>query len=132
MKDMLFRGKRIDSGEWAYGNLIKDNGKVFIVEKVGYVSKENVDWASHYMECFVHEVIPETVGQYIGIKENSPYMVSEKIFEGDIIRVYGGEYCQGCWEFDGKITIRDITKDVHIIDENSYIQIVGNIHDKEE
>lgn len=34
----------------------------------------------------------------------------KQIYEGDIIHIYGGEYCQGFYEIDKKITINDLNE----------------------
>ena len=65
MIEILFRGKRIDNGEWVDGYLIIKNDKAFIIQN------DSDYW---------HPVIPETVGQYIGDDKNGM-----KIFKGDII-----------------------------------------------
>ena len=69
MREILFRGKRKDNGEWVCGDLIHHDGYVAIWDK-----------NASYVEDF--EVIPETVGQCI-------YDLTDKngknIFEGDIL-----------------------------------------------
>lgn len=78
MREVLFRGKRADNGEWAYG------WYVFRDVEAGF--KEQKHYIVSHDECgfLWHEVIPETVGQYAGFC----YKTGEKIFEGDIVNQY--------------------------------------------
>jgi len=82
-REILFRGKRLDNGEWVIGCLITDDrdGKKFIVSGIEYHWEEDVDSANRRIECFGFEVDPKTVGQYTGLT-----IKGEKLFEHDQIR----------------------------------------------
>lgn len=67
MREILFRGKRMDNGEWVYGDLLQD----------GY----DYDVAIWERETkLVTEVVSSTAGQYTGLTANG-----KRIFEGDIV-----------------------------------------------
>ena len=118
MREILFRGKRMDDGEWMCGNLTvwSDGG--------ASIDKEPTEASPLYA------VIPETVGQYTGLTDKN----GKKIFEGDIINIvypdtivrnavinYVGASFYGdnrfdLWELDGYISL----------------EVIGNIHDNPE
>lgn len=73
MREIKFRGKRIDNGEWAYGYLV--GGSDSLGEK-RYITKGPVYQAI--------EVDLETVGQFTGYCDD---MYNGDVYEGDIVKI---------------------------------------------
>lgn len=71
MRDILFRGKSVETGEWEYGDLVHFRGSKLIYIHTTYGEAE-----------IYREVGPDTVGQYTGFIDIN----KEKIFEGDILK----------------------------------------------
>ena len=70
MREIKFRGKRIDNGEWVHGGIYVDE------KQVGILTTEIIG-----ASAVIDEVDPATVGQYTGIKDKK----GVEIYEGDIV-----------------------------------------------
>lgn len=123
MREYLFHGKEVDSGEWSEGSLWIHLGKTYIMTAANVVG---------------YEVDPETVGQYTGLTDKN----GVKIFEGDIIQIpddydeYGhnaGEiyeiyFCCGGFRLKPKYSEE---RGYWLADDRT-VEVIGNIHDNPE
>ena len=124
MREIKFRGKRLDNGEWITGDLIRISGYTFIFP----------DPAPNGIDRYM--VDPATVGQYTGLKDKK----DKEIYEGDILRVtldFSEElvnrevyYLEDgfCIHIDDETDIQRIVYAVYARD----AEVIGNIHDNPE
>ena len=125
MREILFRGKRIDNGEWVEGYFV------------------NL-WLMHYQKhqpiitdnnAVSYDVDPSTVGQYTGLCDKN----GKKIFEGDIVKTdkfsepnkqYIIKYDLQFGAFIGqdRYNLYFVTFD----GDSGEFEVIGNIHDNPE
>ncbi len=116
MREILFRGKRKDNGEWVYGDLVRlKDGQKSIPHIYGF-----------------GEILPQTVGQFTGLTDGH----GKRIFEGDIIQRknnrYVIKYADGITSFMAKAQSDSAwTPCVNRGTMKGY-EVVGNIHDNPE
>ena len=141
----LYRGKRVDNNEWAFGDLITSKNKYYIHPQGNSFQVNGV--LSRLIVLL--EVKPETIGQFTGLSDEK----GNKIFDGDIIRGFcypfrDGEgnynyYAEVVWFINspafGLVTHKNPKSNVvgisdgncnYIADwDNHQWEVIGNIYD---
>lgn len=135
MREILFRGKRMDNGEWVDGSLLKVtiNGKT-----AHLIFGDNFAFVGGDVKALSHALVgPSTVGQYTGLTANG-----KKIFEGDIIKIpddynefghnageiYEVYFCCGGFRLKPKYT----KARGYWLEDDETVEVIGNIHDNPE
>ena len=141
MREILFRGKRLNNGEWAEGYLYEHEPAL-----VGIVSENDVpepskwfiartgfaDWNMPRPVEFV-EIDPSTVGQYTGLKDKN----GKRIWEGDVAKVLQGKDKDIAYVGfeNGAFMLYPKTGNIYERTLWSYwyndwdVEVIGNIHD---
>ena len=144
MREILFRGKRVDNGKWVEGYYVYDESGQITEKPIAYI------YHLHTHPCgwaiIPYVVDPETVGQYTGIKDKSG---KNGIFEGDIVAtkyklgrggyyVFEVYYNENLCQFALTINSGSYTKNKQYdwlqltsLKANK-VEVIGNIHDNPE
>lgn len=126
-REILFRGKRLDNGEWVYGTPFfgtSDSCKMICAVALhpDFVDEGNV----YYSEGF--SVDPTTVGQYTGMTAKN----GVKIFEGDIVSENSIHMIGSVILERGRFGIDDIYDDFQDWEYWEDLEVVGNMYDNPE
>lgn len=142
MREIVFRGKRIDNAEWIEGDLLRT--KFYLDDSEhSLIFTATVEFPRSEFGG-ANEVIPETVGQYTGLTDKN----GKRIFEGDIVKHYNmfsdpEAYVIGhVYYFQDRCMWKRTTSDdfnntgrpiddpeIHV---GSKYEVIGNIHDNPE
>lgn len=112
MREILFRAKRIDNGEWVQGHFVKiwDKYKIVFAE-------------------YSYDIDFSTLSQYIGLKDKN----GKKIFEGDIVE---NNECIGVVEYSEEDAMYTVLFDETLYDFSwvsaKMCEVIDNIHDNPE
>ena len=100
MKEIKFRGKRVDNGEWVHGvPLITQMSGVYIIGTVMNGKSRKQGGLSISDKLWQCEVDPTTVGQFVGLHDKN----DKEIYEGDIVKDEDKQtrrvvFSQGCFQ----------------------------------
>ena len=128
-RQIIFRGKRLDNGEWVYGDLEYNSAK-------NIVRIHTYDNNGEYL--MQHLVQPDAVGQFTGLTDKN----GKEIYEGDILHTIGknettkgkdyyrsvsfkrGSFCMNVADYNVTNPLHN-----HTIGGSLNWEVVGNIYD---
>lgn len=129
MRQIRFRGKKINTNEWVYGTYHYSNDQKhhYILAREKFIDADPEVFWLHGKE--VVEVIPETVGEFTGLILDEGLT---PVFEGDIVSEQGAYVLWDneifCWCFNFPFSK---TPNVPLFynDTIQTMKVVGTIHD---
>ena len=132
MREIKFRGKRIDNGEWVYGYLVKSEDYIFDYSEridIPYIIPIDNFNLKDYRE---YRVEKETIGQFTGLYDKT----GKSIYEGDIVKSpYTNDdslYIIVYWKFGFMLQQKNGDYYDFIGDLLGTLEVIGNIYDNKE
>jgi len=130
MREIKFRGKRIDNGEWVCGSMLTFTNKMASITP----SYTKVFKASNEVMTIknIYDVDPATVGQYTGLHDKN----GKEIYEGDIVicpvHEESADYLQLEAGDKNNVTRTICIPDCYQEGLPEDCKVIGNIHDNPE
>lgn len=133
MREILFRGKRVDNGEWVEGYLFRFGTDTDFEETYILGELDHRETIYDIWKC-AEKVDPDTIGQFTGLLDKN----GKKIFEGDIIDLphwyvaYAGDLRESTGMNAGWYVQRDGFESWTELECTEDNEVIGNIHDNPE
>lgn len=138
MKEILYRAKDIDSGEWVYGNFVETDEEYSNEPTYAIIEKVCLHrYGGEYVDSGWHKVDVETRCEFTGLYDR----LSHKIFDGDIIEdIYEHKKFIVAWDDMNACFALTIKNGGHThyeyrdyeMDDTHEMEVIGNIYDNPE